>query len=214
MKDPELKALGCIGCFVLIACLAGCAAFHQSGQSVRQSLDTDRVIADLTPDIEKLYLSWHALDQTYKDIKFLERGFLFDPDDRQLGYIQKIGLYIQDASVRIHHRWDQLSILHYILPELMRDYLTLTSSALTSTEGELIYDQRFIHIYSSFVRNEAVREDVNRAQDQMNETIDVLKRIREKLIPFVNAPITRTALSTTPSVKPTMTIVDRQALHL
>ena len=51
-----------------------------------------RVARSPTGAIEALYLSWHELNEIYKDIKFLERGFLFDPNDRQLGYIQKAAL--------------------------------------------------------------------------------------------------------------------------
>jgi hypothetical protein len=125
MTQTHPASMGWISLIVLTAVLGGCAAVSGNGTAGPPAINTDTLIADLTPDIEALYLAWHELDQIYKDIKFLESGFLFDPDDRQLGYIQKAGLYIQDASVRIHHHWEQLSVLHYIRPEMMRDYLTM-----------------------------------------------------------------------------------------
>ena len=167
MKSGRLKAIGWMGMILLIATVTGCTRLNQTNGYETQAVDTDPIIAILTPDIERLYLSWHELDQTYKDIKFLERGFLFDPDDRQLGYIQKAGLYVQDASVRIHHQWEQLSVLHYIRPEMMRDYLTLNVKGLTSAIKEIEYDEKFLTIYGTFITHDAVTEDLNRARERI-----------------------------------------------
>jgi hypothetical protein len=147
----------------------------------------DGFIGDLAPDIEELYLSWHALDRIYKDIKFLERGFLFDPDDHQLGYIQKASLYLQDASVRIHHRWEQLSVLHYIQPAMARDYLTLTVDGLSTTLDAIAYDGMFLEIYATFIEEEAVIADLTRARKQLDAITGTLQRIRQQLVPVANS---------------------------
>jgi len=166
-----------IGILALILLLASCTGTNRAIRSDHN----DRIIADLTPDIEALYLTWHDLDQIYKDMKFLERGLLFHPDDRQLGYVQKVGLYIQDASVRIHHRWEQLSVLAYIRPDMLHDYLTLNVNALTETIGEIDYDDRFIAIYAGSIHQQAFIEDIERARAKMEESVDLLKRLRDKL---------------------------------
>jgi hypothetical protein len=171
---------------LLIVVLTGCTILNQTDRQKTQTFSTDQVIADLTPQIETLYLSWHELDQTYKDIKFLERGFLFDPDDRQLGIIQKAGLYVQDASVRIRHQWEQFSVLHYIRPEMMRDYLTLRVNGLTAAIKEIGYDDRFLTIYGSFITHDAVIEDLTRARDGIKQSMDVLNQILERLLPVAN----------------------------
>jgi hypothetical protein len=183
-----------MGMILLIASLTGCALFNQNEKYEKQAVSADQVIADLTPHIERLYLSWHELDQTYKDIKFLERGFLFDADDRQLGYIQKAGLYVQDASVRIRHQWEQLSVLHYIRPEMMRDYLTLNLNGLTSAIKEIGYDKQFLTIYGSFITHDAVTQDLNRARNSIEKNMDGLNQILEKLLPMANASSPPTAL--------------------
>jgi hypothetical protein len=181
-----LKNIRYIGAFVLILLLASCTGPNRAIRSDHETSFPDRIIAGLTPDIEALYLTWHDLDQIYKDMKFLERGLLFAPDDRQLGYIQKVGLYIQDASVRTHHRWEQLSVLAYIRPGMLRDYLTLSVNALTATIGEIGYDDRFIAIYAGFIQQEAFRADIDRARAKMEEAVDLLKRLRGKLTPAVD----------------------------
>jgi hypothetical protein len=170
---------GCVGWLLVMAMLAGCTTLRPDPRA----MDAERVIDDLAPDIEALYLTWRDLDQMYKDMKFLERGLLFEPDDRQLGYVQKVGLYIQDASVRIHHRWEQLSVLAYIRPEMLHDYLTLNDSALAATIGEIDYDDRFIAIYTGFIRQQAVLADIERARAKMEEAVGLLKRLRDKLPP-------------------------------
>lgn len=194
MKRQRLNGIGWIGLFLLITTLSGCTALNRADGFRPQAIATESVIADLTPHIETLYLSWHELDQTYKDIKFLERAYLFDPDDRQLGTIQKASLYIQDAAVRIHHQWDRLSVLHYIRPEMLRDYLTLTVKGLTSAIEEIGYDEEFLTIYGSFITHDAVTVDLNRAQDGIQKNMEILNQILERLLPIANVALPPTAL--------------------
>jgi hypothetical protein len=194
MKHKPPAGIGWISLIVLTAVLSGCAAVSGNGAAGPPAINTDTLIADLTPDIETLYLSWHELDQTYRDIKYLERGFLFDADDRQLGYVQKAGLYVQDASVRIHHQWEMLSVLHYIRPEMLRDYLTLMVRDLTAAIEEIGYDDMFLTIYTPFIASDAVIADLNRAQESMKKNAGVLKQILEKLSPLANAAVPPTSL--------------------
>jgi hypothetical protein len=194
MKSGRLNAIGWMGMILLIAAVTGCTLFNQTKGYETQAVDADPIIVILTPDIERLYLSWHELDQTYKDIKFLERGFLFDPDDRQLAYIQKAGLYVQDAAVRIHHRWEQLSVLHYIRHEMMRDYLTLNVKGLTSAIKEIEYDEKFLTIYGSFITHETVTDALNRARESIKKNMGVLNQILERLLPIENPTTQSTVL--------------------
>ncbi|MBR9984304.1 MAG: hypothetical protein KFF68_00195, partial [Desulfosarcina sp.] len=186
--------IGWPGVILLIATVTGCALVNHTNGKETQAVDTHPIIAILTPDIERLYLSWHELDQAYKDLKFLESGFLFDPDDRQLAYIQKAGLYVQDAAVRIHHRWEQLSVLHYIHPEMMRDYLTLNVKGLTSAIKEIEYDEKFLTIYGTFITHEAVTDALNRSREWIEVNKGVLNQILERLRPIENTTTPATVL--------------------
>jgi hypothetical protein len=192
-KDP-IVLMHAIAMVFLIAALTGCTGLNQTDRYETQAINADPFIAGLTPHIERLYLAWHELDQTYKDFKYLERGFLFDPDDRQLGYIQKAGLYVQDASVRIHHQWEKLSVLDYIRPEMMRDYLTLRANGLTAAIKEIEYDEKFLTIFGSFITHDAVTEDLNRARDLIEKNMGLLHQILENLLPIVNATAPSTTL--------------------
>jgi hypothetical protein len=185
---------GWIAILLIAAVFSGCTALPDAVPFGSRATIEDRIVADLTPDIEALYLAWHELDQIYKDIKFLERGFLFDPNDRQLGYIQKAGLYIQDASVRIHHQWQQLSVLHYIRPEMMRDYLTICVKGLTSAIVEIGYDQMFMKIYGVGITHHAVTADLNRARSSIEKNNRLINGIRDKLLPLANPAGPRKAL--------------------
>ena len=183
MQTQWKHGLACCVLIYLMVFLIGCAALNrQRLPAVSENVDPERIVSDLTPDIEALYLSWHELNATYKDLKFLERGFLFEPNDNQLAYIQKATLYVQDASVRIHHAWDRLSVLHYIRADRMRDYLTLTVNALTVVIDEIGYDLQFIDIYAAFIAHAAIGEDLDRARTQMETTTALLKRIQEQLV--------------------------------
>jgi hypothetical protein len=192
--NARLSGIGWMGLFLLFAFLSGCTAHNWADGAGPQPIATESIIVDLTPHIERLYLSWHELDQTYKDIKFLERAFLFDPDDRQLGYIQKAGLYIENAAVRIRHQWEQLSVLQYIRPEMMRDYLTLRVSGLSAAIKAIGYDDKFLAIYGSFIAHEAVTEDVNRARGHIEKNMDILNQILKRLLPLANATAPPTVL--------------------
>jgi len=170
--------------FVLMVFGGGCSAIKDTPQVDKGPVDTTRLLSETTPEIEALYLAWLDFDQSRKDLKFLERGFLFDPDDRQLGYLQKIGLYLQDASVRMKSSWDQLSVFQYIRPEWMRDYLTLAGRTLTDSVEEIAYDQRFVSIYAEFMANSAIRKEIDRTQNQLEKAVDALKRVHEKILPY------------------------------
>ena len=172
---------------IFSAALMGCGAGARSPLTEPPAVHLDGFIGELTPDIEELYLSWHELDRIYQDIKFLERGFLFDPEVVQLGYIQKASLYLQDASVRIHNRWEQLSVLHYIQPAMVRDYLTLTVKGLSTTLDAIAYDRMFLEIYAAFIEEEAVIADLTRARNQMDTIKGTLQRIRQQLVPVANS---------------------------
>lgn len=190
MKYRHTMPTWWIGCALLTALLAGCvdANGSRSSTSGSQTFHFDTVMAGLAPDIQKLYLSWHELNQIYKDIKSLESAFLFSPDDRQLGTIQKCALYIQGASLKIHHQWESLSVLHYIRPNLLRDYLTLSVNGLTSAIREIGYDQRFLNIYLPYITHDTVSTDLIRAQDSIEKNVALLNRILEKLEPIANVP--------------------------
>ncbi len=186
MKLKPLYPTSLLAMFLLGAVLMGCSQGIRSPLSEPPGTHPDAFIETITPDIEALYLSWHELDQIHKDINYLKRGFIFDPDDRQLGYIQKVSLYLQDASVRIHNRWQQLSVLDYIHPAMLRDYLTMTAKGLATTLEAMAYDEKFIEIYAAFIEKDAVIADLDRARNQMDHIKGVLHRIRQQLVPIAN----------------------------
>ena len=187
MKTQCRQWIACGVLFCLMAILFGCAALTgQRPPAAPENIDPEGILSDLTPDIEALYLSWHELNDIYKDLKYLERGLLFDSNDSQLGYIQKTALYVQDASVRIHHAWDRLSVLHYIRADHLRDYLTLTVNALTVAIDEIAYDLQFIDIYAAFIAHAAIGDDLNRARAQVETTTALLRRIQDQLVQSIN----------------------------
>ncbi len=188
MKTYFNRYVAHTGLLMVLAAVAlgGCAFGSPAGGSKHHSDGTGRMVTDLTPAIETLYLHWHDLDRKHKDIKFLERGLLAEPDDRQLGYVQKVSLYIQDASLRIHHQWERLSVLGYIRAEVMRDYLTLNLKSLTWAIDEIRYDTQFMEIYAAFVDNPAIVAEIEKAQEIIAENVAVMIRIREKLRPVAN----------------------------
>lgn len=188
MKTHFNRYVAHTGLLMVLAAVAlgGCSFGSPAGGSKHHSDGADRMITDLTPAIETLYLQWHDLDRKHKDIKFLERGLLAEPDDRQLGYVQKVSLYIQDASLRIHHQWERLSVLGYIRAEVMRDYLTLNLKSLTWSIDQIRYDTQFMKIYAAFVDNPAIVAEIKKAQEIIAENVAVMIRIREKLRPVAN----------------------------
>ena len=187
MKNRRLLFRHGLMACVLIVAVAGCAMFPADDIPRPPSIDTSQFIADLTPDIEALYLAWHELDGIYKDLKFLERAYVFDPDDRQLGYIQKVSLYVQDASIRAYHEWERLSVLHYIRSDMMRDYLTLCAMRLSTAIDAIGYDRMFLVIYHPHIENEMVAGDVDRSLVSIKAQVDLMNRLSQKLLPIANA---------------------------
>jgi len=187
MRHPKPFPIVFFGLLLLFALTGGCQTVHHAKVTGSSTIDTDRIIAELTPSIEALYLDWHELDQIYKDIKFLERGFLFEKEDRQLGYIQKVCLYIQDASVRIYNQWSQLSIIHYIRPEFIQDYLTLRSKGLTLSIDAIDYDEKFIAIYRSSIKQSSIQADMEKALIQIKKLKLMMSRIEKRITTTLNS---------------------------
>ena len=183
----EMATRSGIGALLVIAVLVGCSGGRHLEGIERRPIVGEAVIRDLDDDIETLYLAWHTLDQAHKDIKFLERGLIFDPDDRQLGYVQKAALYVQDAALRIHNRWEQLAVMHYIRPEIRRDYITLSVNGLTSTADAIDYDLMFMDIYTAFIDNDGVRQAFEQASDRIQDCLTAMQTLRRKLMPLGNA---------------------------
>ena len=162
---------------VLLMMSVGCSRSVAPGGATSPEAGGVAEADALTREIESLYLTWYRLDTVYKDIKSLEKGYLFDRDDRQLGYVQKASLYVQDAALRVHHQWQRLSVIDYIRPSMVRDYLTLCVKGLTLNLDEIDYDQMFLRIYTPAIKNEAVAGDLEKAQALIDENVAVLKRI-------------------------------------
>ena len=187
MKTQQAPAAWLVGAILLTVVQTACTWVSSTGAAGERSLNVDRLIADLTPDIESLYLAWHELDQIHKEIKSLERGYLLAPDDRQLGYIQKAALYIQDASVRIHHQWERLAVLNYIREEMLRDYLTLSVDGLRTAVDAVVYDDRFLTVYRTFITHPALVTELDRAQASIQSHLTLMNRIADNLSPLANA---------------------------
>lgn len=186
MKSKQRYPTSLLAMLLLGAVLMGCSQGIRAPLSEPSASYPDAFIETITPDIEALYLSWHGLDRIHKDLNYLKRGFIFDPDDRQLANIQQASLYLQDASVRIHNRWEQLSVLEYIQPAMLRDYLTMTVKGLATTLEAIAYDEMFLEIYAAFIEADAVLADLDRARNQMDNIKGVLHRIRQQLVPIAN----------------------------
>lgn len=182
--NPERMVKRIVAGSLMAAILCGCST------PARWDPSTDSkptaIIGALTPDIEALLLAWHDLEAVYKDIKFMERGLLFDANDRQLGYVQKAALYVQDAAVRIRHRWEQLAVLNYIRPAMLRDYLTLSVNGLTSARQSIAYDGMFLDIYAAHITSADLRQDLARAGEKIQASLDVMDRIITTIRPLAN----------------------------
>lgn len=188
MRNPWFKSAAWIGSLVSVLLVIGCAGVGSPDPSASSNQDVSGLVEALMPDVEALYLAWHRLDAVYKDIKALEKGLLFDPDDRRLGYVQKASLYVQDAALRIHHQWQRLSVIGYIRHDSTRDYLTLCVKGLTSDLDEIAYDRMFLRIYAPAIGHPAVAADVDRAMAAIDANVAVLERILKALEPVAARP--------------------------
>lgn len=192
MRNGHPGILAPLGVLIAMFVLTGCGTVQGPHRSSATPLPTEGIVARLGGDIEALYLAWHALDLAHKNLKSLEKGFLFHGEDRQLGYVQKASLYVQDASVRIHHQWARLAVLDYIKPPMLRDYLTLCLSSLTRDREEIAYDKKFLRIYTPFITDGTITADLGRAMTRIDENIAIIDRLIETLEPVVNQRATPT----------------------
>jgi hypothetical protein len=170
---------------LIVLLVAGCTGMLPTEMHAGKEAKAIDIVDALNPEVEALYLAWHRLDAVHKDIKALEKGFLFDGDDRQLGYIQKASLYVQDAALRIHYQWQRFSVLAYIRPQMIRDYLTLGVKRLTLDRDEIGYDRMFLRIYAPAIDNAAVGADLERALERIDDCEAILEKMSKMLEPVV-----------------------------
>ncbi|UCD81623.1 MAG: hypothetical protein JSW26_09435 [Desulfobacterales bacterium] len=137
--------------------------------------------------VGRLYLNYKSLDNIYKDLH--EASFdAVGGSDRQLSYIQKAYVFVNEANLICFYQWELLGVIEYIKDERRSDYFTLRVKDL----GRSIFESRdrmnSLMLYHAYIEDDAARKKIDEALGIIEANIYIYEEIRDILRPHANPP--------------------------
>jgi hypothetical protein len=111
---------------------------------------------ELRPHVEQLYLNCRHLDGIYSDLHEAARQHGAG-SDRELDYIQKAYLFVNEARQICWCNWKLFSTLTYLRDDRLEDYLRLRTQDLQDAIGDSAHTVRLIELYGEFIESAEVR---------------------------------------------------------
>jgi hypothetical protein len=170
-----------IFCFSLI----GCAHSNKDRNGPDVSSEAAAQKSLMKPVVEALFMNHKQLEYLHGDIHEVARELLFQ-SDRQLDYIQKAALYIKEAYLLGYAEWQLLSIMEYIKPDSLQDYLTLRRKGLTQSIPEIQYTIKQIELYRNFIQDKRADKIIRDAVGIIEGNIRLMGRLKEMVKNFSN----------------------------
>lgn len=183
MKCPQTLALIAVGMFLGMIC--GACTGGQIPAPASATLSPGNGFRELKPVVEALYLKTREFQTVYSELRTLAQGHVLGAKDVQLNYLQKTALYVQHACENADHQWQLFSILDYIKPSAMADYLNLRNKALKRATHELKYDRQFLQIYGPFITHPDAQREIQRALGYIDDIQALYDRLLKSLAPVV-----------------------------
>ena len=179
MRKPKDKVIFAFIFILIMGCVH--AKDGRNCPDVPPEVKTQRSL--MKPIVEALFMNHNQLKYLYSDIHELARGPLFR-SDRQLDYVQKAALYMNEAYLIGHSEWKLLSIMEYIKPEVVQDYYTLRKKGLTEAIQEIQYSIKQIELYKNFINDRAAVKIIQDAVGVIDANIYMMNKLLELVTPL------------------------------
>jgi hypothetical protein len=137
---------------------------------------------------EQLYMNVRQLDHIYKDVREFAQKSVLRGSDRQLDYIQKASLYINDARRLAHHQWQLFSIMNYIRTDARTDYYTLRLNDLPGVVSDTRFAVKLLELYSASIENEFVKTAIGNALGIIEANLYMFAQMEAILRPLSHPP--------------------------
>lgn len=139
---------------------------------------------ELRPPVEQLYLNYQELDHVFSEV-LLRSRIEREPSNEELSRIHMIARLIQQANRIAYYQWALLSITEYIDSDASTDFFTLRVADLRFARDESIELLQLVELYSAFIRDQDVLNEIKRGTDLVEADIELYKTLIRQLKPRV-----------------------------
>lgn len=137
---------------------------------------------ELRSPVEQLYLNYQKLDDVFSDI-LLRSRIEREPSNGELSRIHMIARFIQQANRIAYYQWALLSITEYIDSDASTDFFTLRVADLRFAKDESIELLQLVELYSAFIRDQDVLDEIKRGTDLVEANITLYNALIRQLKP-------------------------------
>jgi len=135
----------------------------------------------------RLLMNTKKLEHIYQDMHDFAQ-WTMNRSDRQLDYIQKSYLFINEAKTISFYQWELISVLDYIKEERKSDYITLRYRDLRRAIDDTQLTIHLLNTYVIFIEKQEVKQSIEEAIGLIQANIYMYEELRELLRPLSNKP--------------------------
>ena len=135
----------------------------------------------------RLLMNTKKLDHIYQDMHDYAQ-WTMNQSDRQLDYIQKSYLFINEAKTISFYQWELISVFDYIKAERKSDYITLRYKDLRRAIDDTKLTIHLLNTYMIFIEKPEVQQSIEEAIGLIQGNIYMYEELRELLRPLSNKP--------------------------
>ena len=135
----------------------------------------------------RLLMNTKKLEHIYQDMHNYAQ-WTMNRSDRQLDYIQKSYLFINEAKTISFYQWELLSVFEYIKEERKSDYITLRYRDLRQAIDDTKLTIHLLNTYVIFIEKQEVKESIEEAVGLIQGNTYMYEELREILRPLSNKP--------------------------
>jgi len=135
----------------------------------------------------KLLMNTKKLEHIYQDMHDYAQ-WTMNQSDRQLDYIQKTNLFINEAKTISFYQWELISVFDYIKEERKSDYITLRYKDLRRAIDDTKLTVHLLNTYVIFIEKPEVQQSIEEAVGLIQGNIYMYQELRELLRPLSNKP--------------------------
>jgi hypothetical protein len=143
--------------------------------------------SQLETQLGRLYLNHKNLNHIYRNLHDVALDAMAG-SDRQLSYIQKTYLFVNEANLMCFYQWELLSITDYIKEDYKTDYFTLRVKDLDRAIFESKDRVNSLKLYYGFIEIETARKLIDDAVGVIEANIYIYETLMDLLKPLANPP--------------------------
>lgn len=135
----------------------------------------------------RLLMNTKKLEHIYQDMHDYAQ-WTMNRSDRQVDYIQKSYLFINEAKTIAFYQWELMSVFDYIKDERKADYITLRYRDLRQAIDDTNLTIHLLNTYVMFIEKPEVKQSIEEAVGLIQGNTYMYEELRNLLRPLSNKP--------------------------